>query len=45
MNDFNPVRYTLEMKIIGFGLVIVGAVALASVVISRVYNRRAHRRG
>lgn len=39
MNGFNPVRHVLEMKLIGFGLVAVGAVALASVIINRIYNK------
>lgn len=47
MNDFNPVRYAMEMKIIGYGLMITGVMLLILVAIgfTKIYHNREDRRG
>ena len=48
MNDFNPVRYTMEMQILGYGLMITGIILLILVAIgfTRIYNdSKENRRG
>lgn len=47
MNDFNPVRYTMEMKILGYGLMVTGIMLLILVAIgfTRIYQNRRGPRG
>jgi hypothetical protein len=48
MNDFNPVRYAMQMQILGYGLMVAGIVMLILVAISftRIHNNsKENRRG
>lgn len=47
MNDFNPVRYMMAMKIIGYGLVVTGIMLLILVAISftQIHHNRKGPRG
>jgi hypothetical protein len=45
MNGFNPVRYAMEMKIIGFGLMITGVLAFVAMGLGRIFRKKEGPRG